>query len=55
MGIRPTKRWEAYDASDRKTFHSALCRLLHTEWPQSAYPSLVARASAACARTAVCC
>jgi Protein of unknown function (DUF1670) len=33
MGIRPTKRWEAYDASDRKTFHSALCRLLHTEFP----------------------
>lgn len=33
MGIRSTKRWEPYDASDRKTFHSALCRLLHTEFP----------------------
>jgi len=33
MGIRPSHRWEAYDASDRKTFHSALCRLLHTEFP----------------------
>jgi Protein of unknown function (DUF1670) len=33
MGMRPTKRWQAYDASDRKTFHSALCRLLHTEFP----------------------
>ena len=33
MGIRSSKRWQAYDASDRKTFHSALCRLLHTEFP----------------------
>ena len=33
MGIRPARRWQAYDASDRKTFHSALCRLLHTEFP----------------------
>ena len=33
MGIRSSKRWEPYDASDRKTFHSALCRLLHTEFP----------------------
>jgi hypothetical protein len=33
MGIRSSKRWEPYDASDRKTFQSALCRLLHTEFP----------------------
>jgi len=33
MGIRSSKRGKAYDASDRKTFHSALCRLLHTEFP----------------------
>lgn len=33
MGVRSDERWEPYDASDRKTFHSALCRLLHTEFP----------------------
>jgi hypothetical protein len=33
MGIRASKGWQPYDASDRKTFHSALCRLLHTEFP----------------------
>jgi len=33
MGIRSDERREPYDASDRKTFHSALCRLLHTEFP----------------------
>ncbi len=33
MGMRASNRWQPYDASDRKTFHSALCRLLHTEFP----------------------
>ena len=33
MGIRSSTRWQPYNASDRKTFHSALCRLLHTEFP----------------------
>ena len=33
MGIRSSTRWQPYDASDRKTFRSALCRLLHTEFP----------------------
>jgi hypothetical protein len=40
MGIRSSKRWEAYDASDRKTFHSALCRLLHTEFPSIFGPTI---------------
>ena len=33
MGKRPQTRRSAYDASDRKTLHSALCHLLHTEFP----------------------
>ncbi len=40
MGIRSSKRWEAYDASDRKTFHSAMCRLLHTEFPSIFGPTI---------------
>ena len=33
MGIRSSPGWQPYDASDRKTFKSALCHLLHTEFP----------------------
>ena len=33
MGIRSTPGWHPYDASDRKTFKSVLCHLLHTEFP----------------------
>jgi hypothetical protein len=33
MGIRPSQGWNPYDASDRKTFKSALCDLLRTEFP----------------------
>jgi Protein of unknown function (DUF1670) len=33
MGIHASKRWQPYAANERKTFHSALCRLLHTEFP----------------------
>ena len=33
MGIRSYQGWQPYDASDRKTFQSALCHLLHTEFP----------------------
>jgi hypothetical protein len=33
MGIRSSPGWHPYDASDRKTFKSALCHLLHTEFP----------------------
>ena len=33
MGIRSSPGWHPYDASDRKTFKSALCYLLHTEFP----------------------
>jgi hypothetical protein len=33
MGIRSSKGWNPYDSSGRKTFKSALCHLLHTEFP----------------------
>jgi hypothetical protein len=33
MGIRSAQGWNPYDASGRKTFKSALCHLLHTEFP----------------------
>lgn len=33
MGIRSSPGWHPYDASDRKTFKSVLCHLLHTEFP----------------------
>jgi hypothetical protein len=33
MGIRSTPGFRPYDASDRKTFKSAVCHLLHTEFP----------------------
>jgi hypothetical protein len=33
MGIRSSPGWHPYDASDRKTFKSSLCYLLHTEFP----------------------
>jgi hypothetical protein len=33
MGIRSSPGWHPYDASDRKTFKSSLCHLLHTEFP----------------------
>jgi hypothetical protein len=33
MGIRSSQGWNPYDASGRKTFKSALCHLLHTEFP----------------------
>jgi hypothetical protein len=33
MGIRSSPTWNPYDASGRKTFKSALCHLLHTEFP----------------------
>jgi hypothetical protein len=33
MGIRSSPSWNPYDASARKTFKSALCHLLHTEFP----------------------
>jgi hypothetical protein len=33
MGIRSSPGWRPYDASDRKTFKSAVCHLLHTEFP----------------------
>jgi hypothetical protein len=40
MGIRSSQRWQPYDASDRKTFRSALCRLLHTEFPSIFGPTI---------------
>ncbi len=34
MGRRlPSPAWKTFDASARKTFHSALCHLLYTEFP----------------------
>jgi len=33
MGIRSSSDWNPYDASSRKTFKSAVCHLLHTEFP----------------------
>lgn len=33
MSKRSPTRSQAYDASDRKTFHSAVCHLLQTEFP----------------------
>jgi hypothetical protein len=33
MGIRSSQGWNPYDSSGRKTFRSALCHLLHTEFP----------------------
>jgi hypothetical protein len=33
MGVRSSSGWNPYDASGRKTFKSALCHLLHTEFP----------------------
>ena len=33
MGIRSSPGFHPYDASNRKTFHSALCHLLQTEFP----------------------
>jgi hypothetical protein len=33
MGIRSTPNWNPYDTSVRKTFKSAVCHLLHTEFP----------------------
>jgi Protein of unknown function (DUF1670) len=33
MGIRSAPGSQPYDASDRKTFKSSLCHLLHTEFP----------------------
>ncbi len=33
MGIRSSQGWNPYDSSGRKTFKSALCHLLHTEFP----------------------
>jgi hypothetical protein len=33
MGMRSSQGWNPYDASGRKTFKSALCHLLHTEFP----------------------
>jgi hypothetical protein len=33
MGVRSSPGWHPYNASDRKTFKSALCYLLHTEFP----------------------
>ena len=33
MGIRSSPGFHPYDASKRKTFHSALCHLLQTEFP----------------------
>src|SRR5689334_18579599 len=34
MGRRtPSPPWKTFDASGRKSFHSAICHLLHTEFP----------------------
>src|SRR5204863_8540503 len=33
MGIRSSPGFHPYDASNRKTFKSAVCHLLHTEFP----------------------
>lgn len=33
MGMRSAQGWNPYDSSGRKTFKSALCHLLHTEFP----------------------
>jgi hypothetical protein len=33
MGIHSSPVWNPYDASGRKTFKSAVCHLLHTEFP----------------------
>lgn len=38
MGIRSSPGWHPYDASGRKTFKSALCHLLHTEFPATFGP-----------------
>jgi Protein of unknown function (DUF1670) len=38
MGIRSSRGWHPYDASDRKTFKSALCHFLHTEFPATFGP-----------------
>jgi hypothetical protein len=40
MGIRSSQGWNPYDASGRKTFKSALCHLLHTEFPGTFGPTI---------------
>lgn len=40
MSKRSPTRSQAYNASDRKTFHSALCHLLQTEFPGVFGPSV---------------
>jgi hypothetical protein len=40
MNKTPPNRSQTYDASDRKTFHSALCHLLQTEFPGTFGPSV---------------
>ena len=43
MGIRSTPGWHPYDASDRKTFKSVLCHLLHTESFQVIFGPTISR------------
>jgi hypothetical protein len=40
MGIPSSPAWRPYEASDRKTFSSALCHLLHTEFPSIFGPTI---------------
>jgi hypothetical protein len=40
MGIRSSTGFHPYDASDRKTFKSALCHLLQTEFPGNFGPAV---------------
>lgn len=40
MNKTSPNRSQAYDASDRKTFHSALCHLLQTEFPATFGPAV---------------
>lgn len=40
MGKRSPTRSQTYDASDRKTFHSALCHLLQIEFPGTFGPAV---------------
>jgi hypothetical protein len=40
MGIRSSPNWNPYDTSARKTFKSAVCHLLHTEFPSVFGPTI---------------
>jgi hypothetical protein len=40
MGIRSSPNWNPYDTSSRKTFKSAVCHLLETEFPRTFGPTI---------------